>query len=485
VDWKRVHETTIRGLDRLYSLEVDDALATFDTVSALAPGDPRGPFFHALTRFYLYGLNRSPADLEQFFSESDNVVEMCERLVDDNDRDAVARFYLGGILGYRGLAHQYDGSLLKAVKDGRRGYLLLDDAVHMDSTLYDAQMGFGLFRYLVAKVPRSMTWILNLLGFSGDLEGGLASLKLAADRGVYTRTEATLFLAQFLFNEGRQDTALQYLDRLIRRYPENTLFLVLSAAWQRQLNHPDEALFAAKKAVALNQRKKIRYGEELAFSTLGSVYFSLNEFSPAREYYLLYMKQTLNKERTPDYTYLRAGLACELAGDHDSAIRMFEQIPRVTDKDRARESYNYRRAQEMIPSPMSEADKLVIRAGNESSRKRLDTALVLYRRVLGETQLPVDTRLRALYGMQGTLIDAQRWEEVVSIGREIVQLTPVTEIWIRPHAQFRIGVAWTKLGNPAEARTAYEKVRQYDEYDFQDNLERRVDQELKKLSGAE
>ena len=29
--------------------------------------------------------------------------------------------------------------------------------------------------------------------------------------GVYTRTEARLYLAQFLFSEGRQDTALQYL----------------------------------------------------------------------------------------------------------------------------------------------------------------------------------------------------------------------------------------------------------------------------------
>jgi hypothetical protein len=38
--WKRVHETTLRGLDHLYALDVDDAVAAFDSVSRMAtPAD--------------------------------------------------------------------------------------------------------------------------------------------------------------------------------------------------------------------------------------------------------------------------------------------------------------------------------------------------------------------------------------------------------------------------------------------------------------
>jgi hypothetical protein len=80
---------------------VDDAVAAFDSVSRMAPGDPRGPFFRAMTSFYLYGLNRRPSDLERFFDESETVIDICERLIDRNERDVVAKFYLGGIMGYR------------------------------------------------------------------------------------------------------------------------------------------------------------------------------------------------------------------------------------------------------------------------------------------------------------------------------------------------------------------------------------------------
>jgi hypothetical protein len=53
-------------------------------------------------------------------------------------------------------------------------------------------------------------WILSLLGFDGDSRG-LASLKLAKDRGV--KTEAALFYAQFMFSEEKH-TALIYLGQL-------------------------------------------------------------------------------------------------------------------------------------------------------------------------------------------------------------------------------------------------------------------------------
>jgi len=481
VDWARVHETTVRGLDRLYNLDIDQALATFDTVRTLAPTDPRGHFFHCLTHFYLYGLNRQQSDLQQFFDESEQVIEVCERLVDQDERNASARFYLGGILGYRGIAHQTGGSLLKAVKDGREGYFLLEEAVHLDPQLYDAHMGFGLFRYLVAKVPRSMSWILSILGFSGDREGGLASLKLAADKGLYTRTEAGLFYAQFMFSEGRQDTALIYLEQLRARHPENTLFIVLYAAWQRQLNNLDEAQTAALHAIELNKIKGMRHGEELAYSTLGSIYYSKNEFSLARENYLLYMQKTQVKERTPNMTYFRAGLACEIAGDRAGAVELYRQMKEVDDSERQRERYQYRRAQELIRQPLSEPDMILIKAENEFSRKRYDRALALYGNAFQTAG--GDARIRALYGIQQTYYELGRHADCIELCAELLALTPVSETWIIPYARFKKAQALEKLGRIPEALTELEAIQGYDEYDFQNGLERRTEEEIKRLRG--
>jgi tetratricopeptide (TPR) repeat protein len=480
-DWKRVHETTLRGLDHLYALDVDDAMAAFDSVSSMAPGDPRGPFFRAMTSFYLYGLSRKPADLERFFNESENVIDICEGLIDRNERDAVAKFYLGGILGYRGIAYSNENSLLKAVKDGRQGYFLLEEAVILDPTLYDAHMGFGLFRYLVAKVPRSMSWILNLLGFDGDLQGGLASLKLAADRGIYTRTEAALFYAQFMFSEERRDTALIYLGELRRRHPENTLFIVLYAAWQRQMNNLDEAQKAAELAIEMNARKKIRYGEELAFSTLGSIHFQKNDFGEARENYLKYMDQTQVKERTPNLTYFRAAIACDVAGDRANAVRLFGQMKKADDSDRPREVFQYRLAQKYQRRPLNPPEIMNIKAENEASNGKPERALALYRSAAAASAGFPDARARALYGIVQMTYELKQYPECVAAADSALAVTPEEEVWIPPHVLFKKGQALGRLGRPADATAAFEAISDHDDYDFQSSLERRTEDELRTL----
>lgn len=479
-DWTRVHETTIRGIHHLYDLEIDSAVAAFDSVTAMAPGDPRGPFFSSIVHFYLYGLNRDERELQTFLDQSEKVIAICEHLLDRNDDNARVKFYLGGIYGYRGLAYHGSGSYLKAARDGREGYLLLEQAVREDPNLYDAQMGFGLFRYLLAKLPKSMRWILGVLGFEGDLEGGLHSLRLAGEKGTYTRTEAKLYLAQFLFSEGRRDTALQYLNELRAEYPENTLFTVLYAFWQHRMHNLDEAMKAAQAAIALNAKKKVQYGEELAYSTLGSVYYSLNQFGEAAKYYALYMKMTPHDERTPNYTMYRAGVASEIAGDRQQAVSYYRRM-KEADEDHAWDARYYRLGRERLQHPITEGDVLLIKADNEESQNNHQRAIEYYRQALNTSGGDVDMHMKALYGIQGSELDAEMLTEAEETSRRLLALSPATETWILPHAWYRLGQIYVKLGKSADAREAFEKVEEFDGYDSQDRLEERVKDQLASL----
>jgi tetratricopeptide (TPR) repeat protein len=472
---------TIHGIHQLYRLEVDSAVQTFDSVSHLAPGDPRGPFFRSMTHFYLYGLNRNEAELTSFFDESERVIEICELLLDQNERDATAKFYLGGICGYRGMAYQLSGSFLNAARDGRKGYMLLEEAVVENPKLYDAHMGFGLFRYLLAKVPKSMKWILTLLGVEGDLEGGLKSLKLAAERGVYTSAEAKLYLSQFLFAEGRQDSAMKYLNELRTEYPENTLFMVLYAAWQQRLHNLDEAMTAARAAIDLNNRKKIRYGEELAYSTVGNIYFTLNDFANARRYYLLYLQMTRTKERTLNQINLRGGLACEITGDRATALEFYRRTREPDAQSSFWDQNNYRRAQELLRRPLTEAEILIVKAGNESSQKNYARAAELFREGFRKSSVNADIQARALYGLQQAQFDADSLAEAAATAKLVLALEPVNEVWITPHAWFKLGQTYAKQGRIDDARAAFSRVDDYDDYDFQERLEGQVKEELKKL----
>ena len=348
-----------------------------------------------------------------------------------------------------------------------------------DPHLYDAQMGFGLFRYLIAKVPRSMSWILTVLGLDGDLEGGLQSLRLAAQKGVYTQAEAKLYLAQFLFSEGRHDTAIQYLNELREKYPENTLFLILYAFWQHRLDNLDEAMAAARKAVELNERKKVRYGEELAYSTIGSIYFTMNDFANARDAYRRYMNMRHNEQATPNWTYYRAGVACEIAGDREAAMQFYSRTKE--EKSRPWDLYYYRRAQEFRHRPLTDAEILLVKGENESSQKKYASSLLLLEKALKETGGNVDLQARVLYAIQQTQFESEMLVDALETSNRLVTLKPVIEQWVTPHAWFKLGQIHAKSGRVAEAQRAFEKVKEYDDYDFQDRLESRVQAEMKKL----
>lgn len=484
VDWGKVHSLTLQGINRLYNLEVDDAMRAFDSVSMMAPRDPRGLFFQSMTHFYLHTLKSDKEEQEKFFDKSERVIAICEHLLDRNENDARTKFYLGGIYGYRGLMHQRDGSLLKAVQEGRKGFLLLEEAVRSDPKLYDAHMGFGLFKYLLAKMPRSMRWILSVLGFSGDLDGGLNAIRLAAEKGTYSRTEATLFLAQFLFSEGRRDTALIYLDRLRQEYPENTLFTVLYAFWQHRLGNLDEAMAAATAAVQLNARKKIRYGEELAYSTLGSICFTRNDFATASKYYRLYRNLTHKDERVPNWTYYRAGLACEIAGDRATALEFFRRMREVQDRDRARDVLYYRRAEELLRRPITEAEILIIQGENDLAQKKYTSAIRFQTEALQRGGTDADLQARALYGILQAQYEADSLDAALTTSDRLLALMPVNEAWIIPHAWYTLGRVYVKMGRTGDARHAFRQVAEYDDYDFQERLQARTEEQLARLGAS-
>lgn len=484
IDWAAVHDITARGIDRFYRLDNPGAMQHFDSVARMAPGDPRGYFFRSMVHFSLYALDRDRKHFDAFMKESEKVISVCERLLDHDGHDSNAKFYLGGIYGYRGMAWQTEGSLVTAVKEGREGYTLLEEAVEEKPDLYDAQMGFGLFRYLVAKAPRSLHWMLKLLGITPDLEGGLRMLQSAADRGTYTRNEARLYLAQFLFTENRHDEAFEQLNLLCTQFPENTLFLILRASWNQRTGKPDEAMADALRAVELNKRRPIHYVEDLASSTLGGLYYARNDFARSRQYYARYIDSLKSPERVWNWTWYRIGVAHELAGDREAAVAIFSRMRKSTDALRPNDAYYLRRASEHLRRPITAAEALVIRGGNEAGSKNFAQALRYFHEALEAPDADVEIRSRAWLGILQTQYDMNDDSAVVTSSRSLFALKPDRELWTLPHGYYTLGQAYARLGMKKEAAGAFDMIDEFDDYDFQDRLESRVEAEQRKLAGA-
>jgi tetratricopeptide (TPR) repeat protein len=367
--------------------------------------------------------------------------------------------------------------------EGREGYTSLEGAVRLRPDLSDAQMGFGIFRYLTAKAPRGQSWIIRLLGFDPDAEGGLQSLRLAADRGVYTRSEASFYLAQFLFTEQKYDEAFSRMSWLRARHPENTLFHVLAASWHFRLNNYDSALAALRWAATINDRKAIRYGEEFIYSTRGSINFTRNDFEAARKDYDLFLAKIAQRERIPNYTYYRIALAREIAGDRKGAVEACLMARPSSDGDRGRSSYQQRKLRELAARPLNTAEIFLVKANNANSRKDLDSTAWYYGAALAAGP-DGDARGRALHGLQQVEFDRGNFTGSISYGERAAAVATPVETWVAPQAYLRIAQAYAKLGKKKEALEALERIEAYDDYDFQSSIEERAEEEREALESS-
>jgi tetratricopeptide (TPR) repeat protein len=193
------------------------------------------------------------------------------------------------------------------------------------------------------------------------------------------------------------------------------------------------------------------------------------------------MDQTQVKDRTPNMTYFRAAIACEIAGDRSNAGKLFGQMKKADDKDRPREVFQYRLAQKYQRRPLHPPEIVNIKAENEASSGNPERALALYRAAAAASEGSPDARARALYGVVQMAYELKRYPECVAAADSALMVAPEEEIWIPPHVLFKKGQALSRMGRLADAKAAFEAISDHDDYDFQSSLERRTEDELHTL----
>jgi tetratricopeptide (TPR) repeat protein len=311
-DWATVHELTVRGIDQLYNLEMEQAERTFDEVIRMAPNDAHGYFFKGMIHFWIFSLNKDPKAYARFFELADRVIAISERERARDKNDVVATFFLGGIYGYRGLAHQRNGSMLKAAWDGRKGYSLLKDAVTAKPDLYDAQMGFGLYSYLVGleaaenkdNVPNSTYYRLgvcyDILGQRSNAVATYRRVRNAEPRQwdyhYFRRSNARVQLpmrdADVLLVKAENAASLDdhhtawalYKEALKRNLDTDQLALALYGVAQAHngLQQYEEAIEAARVLVALKPPRE-QWVVPHGYYVLGQALARQGEVSEARK----------------------------------------------------------------------------------------------------------------------------------------------------------------------------------------------------------
>ncbi len=251
-------QTAERGVNLLMNADIEGAIAVFRRIQDSDPSSPLGYVLEADADwwkiYYSTGNLIDPDVFDVVSSEStpydsdfDRLVSVSISKAEENIRAGhdVARNQL-----YEGLAYALRGRLMglrgkdmPTAKAGKKMRSLLMEAVAKDPSLTDAYLGIGIYNYFVDTLPgivKLLRWLVGLPG--GSRTVGLQQLEDAAEHGRLTSGEALFYLGKdySLSSEGQYEKSLQRFQELVRRYPDNGLWKLLSGSVEIRLGRREQ-----------------------------------------------------------------------------------------------------------------------------------------------------------------------------------------------------------------------------------------------------
>ena len=302
---RTLHDLGLKAIKLTHDLQYDQANKIFDEMIRMEPENAMGYFFKSACYYWMedYSLSSGKGYRDISFKAAD----MAKAMLDKNEDDIDAMFYLGCIYGKLGLHYGEYGHFIKAIWYGSKGIKCLKKVIEKDPDYYDAYVGLGIYDYYLSVLPKVVKALSFLIGKYGDRGKGLDEMKLTASKGTYAKAEAKIALADVYFTyERNYETAIPLYVELTTDFPHNHYYLLhLGICYQRAKKY-DEAVTAFEEAVKqkpndISYRLNIGwvYVDSLQFDKAFNTFEKMIEDDPtfSNSYYQMGRTSIISKQR--------------------------------------------------------------------------------------------------------------------------------------------------------------------------------------------
>ncbi len=250
--------TARQGMQLLMDGDIDGAIQVFRQVEQADPESPLGYVLEADAnwwKIYLTEGNLIDPDVFEALSEkvtpydadfqrlSNLAIQKAEAQIHGHQDEARAFLYEGFACALQARLEALRDHSLATARAAKKMRSLSLTALKLDPTLYDADLGVGIYNYFEATLPtyvKMLRFLIHLPG--GNRELGLQQLQIAADKGEITKGEAQFHLAKnFSRNNERQYArSLEIFQAMVREYPDNPLWKLLLGGVEIQMGQTQE-----------------------------------------------------------------------------------------------------------------------------------------------------------------------------------------------------------------------------------------------------
>jgi tetratricopeptide (TPR) repeat protein len=469
------------GLDMIYNLKFADAENHFNALEQSNPGDIRPQFYLSQIYFYKALPSRNESDYLKFLELSDRTIETGELLLDKNEKDYDAMYFLGLAHSYRSLLMlNLNKNLIGAAFSGKTGYGILEDLVKEKPDYYDAYMGLGLYKIAIGFVPGKYQWLLSVIGFNGNLKEGKQHLQTAYEKGKFTSVEARVYLAFFSIKEREESSfeAMKIMEGLVNEYPSSPVFKLFLASLYQQMNMMDESIKLTNAALEQNTNSLQNEMKKGAYSLLGTAYFRKNDFPNAVKYFEEHLRY-IHPEDRYNVSYFLLGISYEMTGNKQEALLNYSKTRDkfVNERDGEGEKFFLRLAEQRKGKGLNKFDSLLIITLNKRECGMLDSAIGEYTILLDENytghKLSGDDRLKIYFELGNSYFLKKDYANAEKHYQLCIDTPEKNESWIKPHAMFELGKIYGKLGYNERAEDTFEQMKDINDFDFEVFLDMR------------
>ena len=227
-----------KGIELTILCNFDSAKTIYENLINDYPEEPAGYFYMAAV------IQSQMLDEENFSYKTDfeNLVEKCIeksiQLQSDRKNDPWPLFYEGNAYLYQSFLKSKLGNWWGAYRDAGKGVNRLENALELDSTFYDANLGIGSYKYWKSSKMKFLSWLPFV---SDEREQGIRLVKKSIELGDFVDLIGRDQLAWILIDAGRLDDANKYALQNYELYPESRFFQWTLAEVMYQRKELEEA----------------------------------------------------------------------------------------------------------------------------------------------------------------------------------------------------------------------------------------------------
>ncbi len=330
-----------RGISAVYNLEFEKANVEFSSLARNYPSHPAGKFFLAMIDWWkiLMTIDDESND-DQFIERMDDVIELCDSLLDVNENDVSALFFKGGALGFQGRLRANRNSWIKAANDGRLALPIVQKAYSIAPDNFDILLGIGIYNYYASTIPEKYPIVKPVMVFfpTGDKAKGIEQLTKASEKAKFASLEAKYFLLQLSYNYERQyDRAYELSTSLWNRFPNNVVFhryVGRSSYSLAKYGEAQSAFAEILKRCNEEQRGYSGFAKREALYYLGMIAMSTNNHDQALKYFYQCdeLCRTVDKwEPSPFMTManLRIGMIYDVQKKRNHAVQQYQKVQKL------------------------------------------------------------------------------------------------------------------------------------------------------------